>query len=433
MTNPLRVLQVHNKYRPGWGGEDTVADLEADLLRKKGHSVERLSVWTGELDKASAFRIVSAGFGTVWSFRGYKLMRDAVARFAPDIVHVHNVFPLLSPSIYWAASRAGIPVVQTMHNYRLACANAILLRKERPCTECVGHFPWAALAHRCHGGSFFRTAAVTAMNVLHRWMGTYEDKIHAYIALTDFSKEILRRSGLPGDRIFVKSNFTSDPGRLVELRSRQFVYAGEISRAKGVHLLLAAWARLASNDFKLVILGDGPERGALERLYRSARNVVWMGAQPRNKVLEQIAMSKWLVLPSLAYENCSMTVLEAFSAGTPVVVPNHGSFAAIVSEHKEGMLFSPGDVVSLASSLWAAVCASQTEWMVWSAQARNTFLRELTAEANYAQLMSIYQKAAEHYSAPKFAAAAAEAKRNPHKYESKNQNLPLREKQGGLT
>jgi glycosyltransferase involved in cell wall biosynthesis len=427
MTNPLRVLQVHNKYRPGWGGEDTVVDLEADLLVKNGHSVERLSVWTRELDGASLFRIVGAGFGTVWSIRGYRLMRDALARFSPDIVHVHNVFPLLSPSIYWAAARGGIPVVQTMHNYRLACANAILLRNERPCTDCVGHFPWTALAHRCHGSSFFRTSAVTSMNVFHRWIGTFRNKIHAYIAMTDFSKELLERAGLPGERVFVKPNFTSDPGRLVGLRSRQFVYAGEISHAKGVHLLLAAWTQLASDGFNLVMIGDGPDRAALERLYAGARSVVWMGAQPRQKVIDQIATSKWLVLPSLAYENCSMTVLEAFSAGTPVVVPNHGSFAAIVSDRKEGMLFLPGDLASLASTLRAAVRACEVEWMAWSGHARGKFCRELTAEASYSQLMRIYQKAREHFSSM-CSSALMEGKRNQSRYAPHNQDMPLPEK-----
>jgi glycosyltransferase involved in cell wall biosynthesis len=432
MTNPLRVLQVHNKYRPGWGGEDTVVRLEADLLAKNGHSVERLSVWTRELDGASLFRIVGAGFGTVWSVRGYRLMRDAVARFSPDIVHVHNVFPLLSPSIYWAAARGGIPVVQTMHNYRLACANAILLRNERPCTDCVGHFPWTALAHRCHGSSFFRTAAVTSMNVFHRWIGTFRNKIHAYIAMTDFSKELLERAGLPGERVFVKPNFTCDPGRLVGLRYRQFVYAGEISRAKGVHLLLAAWTQLASDGFKLVMVGDGPDRAALEHLYAGARNIVWMGAQPRQKVIDQIALSKWLVLPSLAYENCSMTVLEAFSAGTPVVVPNHGSFASIVSDRKEGMLFLPGDVASLASTLRAAVWACEAEWMVWSGHARSKFCRELTAEANYSQLMRVYQKAREHFSSMS-SSALMEEKRNQSRYEPGNQDTPLPQEGRRLT
>jgi glycosyltransferase involved in cell wall biosynthesis len=245
--------------------------------------------------------------------------------------------------------------------------------------------------------------------------------------MTDFSKELLERAGLPGDRIFVKPNFTSDPGRLVDLRSQQFVYAGEISRAKGVHLLLASWSKLASDEFKLVILGDGPDRAALEDLYADARNVVWMGAQPRQMVIEQIAMSKWLVLPSLAYENCSMTILEAFSAGTPVIVPNHGSFAAIVSDRKEGMLFSPGDAASLASTLEAAVCACEADWIAWSGQARSKFLRKLTAEASYMQLMWIYEKARQGFASMSLATLGAE-KSDPYRYEPDNQETRLPEK-----
>jgi glycosyltransferase involved in cell wall biosynthesis len=213
----------------------------------------------------------------------------------------------------------------------------------------------------------------------------------------------------------------------VGLRYRQFVYAGEISRAKGVHLLLAAWTQLAADEFKLVMVGDGPDRAALEHKYAGALNVVWMGVQPRQKVIDQIAMSKWLVLPSLAYENCSMTVLEAFSAGTPVVVPKHGSFRAIVADRKEGMLFAPGDAASLASTLRSAVCACEAEWMVWSDHARSKFLRELTAEANYLQLMRVYQKAREHFSSMS-SAALMEEKRNQSRYEPKHQDMPLPEK-----
>src|ERR1700737_4681511 len=115
----MRILQVHNRYRPGWGGEDTVVELEAELLQRNGHEVERLSAWTKELEGASARRLAAAGLGAVWSRHGHRRTREAIARFAPHLVHVHNTFPLLSPSVLWAAGRAGVPVVQTLHNYRL--------------------------------------------------------------------------------------------------------------------------------------------------------------------------------------------------------------------------------------------------------------------------------------------------------------------------
>jgi glycosyltransferase involved in cell wall biosynthesis len=390
-------LQVHNKYRPGWGGEDTVADLEAGLLRHHGHEVERLAAWTGELEGASLLRLAAAGFGSIWSFRGYSRMKRAIARFSPDVVHAHNTFPLLSPSIFWAANRAGVPVVQTLHNYRLTCANALLLREDRPCQECVGHFPWPALRHRCYGSSFSRTAAVTSMNVVHRWLGTYQTKVQAFIVLTPFSRAILVRSGLPREKIHVKPNFSPATVRLIAPRLRRFIFAGRIARCKGVHLLLEAWAGLAPAGHQLLIVGDGPERVELQERFAAQSNVVWCGSQSREKVLDLLATSRWLVLPSLAYECFPMSVLEALSAGTPVIVPDHGAFAAIVSQGVEGLMFSGGDAVSLTGALQTALDASEAAWTQWSANARNKHLSEYTNQTNYAQLISIYQQAAETF------------------------------------
>jgi len=397
MTNALRVLQVHNKYRPGWGGEDTVAALEADLLRQNGHEVERLSAWTGELEGANALKMIGAGFGAVWSSRGYSATKQAISRFSPDILHVHNTFPLLSPSIFWAASNADVPVVQTLHNYRVACANALLLRDNKPCEDCVGKFPWPALRHRCYGSSFFRTAAVASKNVVHGWLGTFQTKVHAYVALTEFSREVMVRAGLPRERIFVKPNFTPAPAKLLTVRLPRVVYVGEIARPKGANLLLEAWARLAPAGHQLSIVGDGRERAELERRYAMNSTITWHGRRSREKVMELVAASQWLVLPSLAYENCPMSVLEAFSVGTPVIVPNHGAFAVMVSHRQEGLLFSPGDAASLTSALGAAVDVPGGDWVQWSANAQSKYLNEYSEKASYGRLIFIYQKAIETF------------------------------------
>ena len=397
----MRVLQVHNKYRPGWGGEDTVANLEADLLRRHGHEVERLSAWTGELDGAGPLRIFAAGLGAVWSLRGYIGVKQAIADVSPDLLHVHNDFPLLSPSIFWACHRAGVPVVHTMHNYRFACANAVLLRNDRPCEDCVGRFPWPALRHRCYGSSLPRTAAVAARNVIHRWLGTYKRKVHAHIALTSFSKDILVRAGLPQERVFVKPNFQSIPNLPVLPRLPRLVFAGWMMRAKGLHLLLQAWQKICPAGYELHIIGDGPERAVLEpsceasftpSLTNGAR-VVWLGPQPRQKVLELVSASRYVVVPSLAYENFPMSVLEALSTGTPVIAPGHGAFSRILSNDSEGLLFSAGDAASLENALLAAIAAPESVWTQWSVNARKRFLREYTEQENYARLMAIYEKA----------------------------------------
>ena len=389
----MRVLQVHNKYRPGWGGEDTVADLEADLLRRNGHQVERLSAWTGELDGAGPLRLVAAGLGAVWSRRGYAAMQRAIAGFSPDLVHVHNEFPLFSPSIFWACDRAAVPVVQTLHNYRFACADAILFRNDRPCQRCVARFPWPALRHRCYGSSLLRTASVAARNVVHGWLGTYRNKVHAYIALTESSKELLVWAGLPEARVYVKPNFQAVLEKLVAPRLPQLVFAGSMIRAKGLHLLLQAWQKLHPTGHRLLLIGDGPDCASLQHETAGDFSIVWCGAQPREKVLEAVAMSRYAVMASLTYESFPMFVLEALSAGTPLIVPNHGAFPVMVSDGKEGLHFSAGNVASLATTLRAALSIPEHVWMKWSDNARSKYLREYTAETNYAQLLAIYEQA----------------------------------------
>lgn len=372
-------------------------NLEADLLRRHGHEVERLSAWTGELEGVGALRLFAAGLGAVWSLRGYVGMKRAIAAVAPDLVHVHNDFPLLSPSIFWACHRAGVPVVHTMHNYRFACANAVLLRGDRPCEDCVGRFPWSALRHRCNSSSLARTAAVAARNVIHRWLGTYKSKVHAHIALTSFSKDFLVRAGLPSERIFVKPNFQPVSQLPVQPRVSRFVFCGWMTRAKGLHLLLQAWQKIRPVGYELLVIGDGSERAALEQSCAPSRSkdtrVIWCGAQPRQKVLELVSASRYAVIPSLGYENFPMSVLEALSAGTPVIAPDHGAFPQIFSNDREGLLFSAGDAESLENALRSALAAPESVWTQWSVNARNKFLREYTDRENYAQLAAIYEKA----------------------------------------
>jgi glycosyltransferase involved in cell wall biosynthesis len=396
LPTSLRILQVYNRYRR-YGGEDRVADLEAELLRKHGHEVERVTACTGELEDARAWRLLRAGFGTVWSGKGYSTLREAIRTFSPDIVHVHNTFPLLSPSVYWAAAKAGVPVVQTLHNFRFTCANSLLLRQDKPCQACVGRFPWPALRYRCHSRSLGRTAAVVAMNVIHGWLGTFRTKVQAYIALNEFSKGIFARSGLPEERIFVKSNFTATRPRHPEQRLPQVIFVGGISRHKGLHLLLEAWRDIRPTGYRLLVIGEGPERVALQREHAADASVVWCGSLPHEKVLDHLASSKLLALPSLCYENLPVAVLEALSLGTPVVVPDHGAFPSLISHLEDGLLFTAGDASSLAESLRIGLRLTDAEWVQCSEHAHNKYLDKYTDAGNYVQLMSIYEHATEHF------------------------------------
>jgi glycosyltransferase involved in cell wall biosynthesis len=396
----LRVLQVHNRYSPGWGGEDTVVELDARLLRDRGHAVDEVKASTASLKNATAFRQMMAAPGFLWSRKSYGILRQKISEFQPDVVHVHNTFPKLSPSVFWASHRAGVPVVQTLHNFRQVCANALLLREGRPCEKCVGRASFPALRHRCYGNSFARTAVVAAIHALHSMLGTYTRAVDAYITLNDCTREVFLRGGLPGHKLAVKANFVPLSSLGHGHRKAQVVFAGNLSRSKGVELLLEAWGIAAVEGFNLLLVGDGPERKALEREYAQLPRVAWCGQLSRSEVLEHIAASRILVFPSLAYEGCPMVLLEALSVATPVVVANHPGLKTIVRHQREGLMFEAGDSRALAMALRDALLAPGDTWSGWSSAARRTQAERYSEDVSYGQLISIYRSVIQNKSAP---------------------------------
>jgi glycosyltransferase involved in cell wall biosynthesis len=389
----MRVLQVFNHYRQP-GGEAKVVQNEAELLRRQGHEVECLAAYNADLaHRGSALRVL-VGLETTWSMHSYAEMKSAIQRFSPDIVHVHNTFPLLSPSIYWAAAHSRTPVVKTLHNYRLTCASAMLSRKDSPCEDCIGRLPLPALRYRCYHDSLPQTAAIVISSTAHKLFGTYGHKIHAYIVLTEFSRRIMLRAGLPAERLFVKPNFTFD--RAPKCTRQPIVtFVGKISREKGVHLLLKAWRQVSAQKYGLVVVGDGPDRLFLENEYHSDASIIWAGAQSHEETMRHIARSRFLLLPSLVYEGMPMTLIEAFCCGTPVIVPDHGPFPELVLSGKNGWLFRAGDVESLVSTLAKALALSEDQWIHWSTEARDKYLTCFTESTNYEHLITIYRNAAE--------------------------------------
>ena len=387
----LRVLQVHNRHAPGWGGEETVVDLEAELLQKWGHTVEQFQASNSSLKQASAVHQMLAVPGFLWSQASYRRLRQCIARFAPDVVHVHNTFPLLSPSVFWAAEHAGVPAVHTLHNFRHACANAVLLRDDKPCEECVGGSSWPGLRHRCYAGSFARTAAVLAMNALHWRVGTYTRKVGAYIALNDFSRDILLRAGLPGEKMTVKPNFVPASSLAPAARFLRVVFAGSMTRHKGLHVLLNAWGRVNVEGSELLLIGDGPEREGLQTQFSGARGVSWTGSLTHPEVLQRIGESRALVLPTLAYENCPMVLLEAFSTATPVLVPDLGSMKTMVIQESNGLIFQAANPASLANVLQKVLLAPWDVWSRWSAAAHRAHELLYSETTNYQQLIAVYR------------------------------------------
>ena len=395
----MKILQVHNEYYSGLGGEDTVVRLENELLCGRGHDVRQLIVSTSELSGARPLRLLQAAISSVWSSHSYESVASEVGAFRPDVVHIHNTFPLLSPSVYYAARRSGSCVVQTLHNYRIACANGYLLRNEMACEDCVGRAKWRGLMHRCYGGSVGISGSVVALQTYHRAAGTFRREVDAYIALSSFQRNIVIRDGLPAARVHVKPNFS--PGAITtherNERKMQIVFVGFIRREKGIDLLLDAWTRAHPEGFRLLLLGEGPDRAEFQQHYAHDDSIVWMGFQAKAEVARVLADSKYIVIASRWYEGFPMALLEAFSFGTPAIAPDHAAFPGILERGRCGYLFEPSNVESLARALRVAVSTEEGEWQ---GQSDATFKksREYGADANYVRLMEIYQAAQEHYS-----------------------------------
>jgi glycosyltransferase involved in cell wall biosynthesis len=392
------VLQVHNQYVSGLGGEDTVVRLEAELLRSHGDEVRQLIVSSSELKDAGALRLLETGVSSAWSRSGYESTAKAVKEFQPEVVHVHNTFPLLSPSIYYAARRNGACVVQTLHNFRMVCANGLLLRNQMPCEDCVGRAKWRGLAHRCYHGSVGISASVVAIQTTHRIAGTYRHEVDAYIALTEFQRRIFLRDGFPPDRLHIKPNFTpkANPANQRGERKAQIVFVGSIGSAKGTDLLLEAWARVRPEGYRLLLLGDGPSRAELQRRYAKDESVIWMGFQPAPEVARVLAESRYIAVCSRWYETFCLVLLEAFSAGTPAIAPNHAAFPELMEGGRCGFLFEPSNLDSLAAALRSAISTGESGWREQS-KAALARAGEYGPDANYVRLMEIYAAAISTY------------------------------------
>jgi glycosyltransferase involved in cell wall biosynthesis len=385
----MRVLQTHNYYtKPG--GEDTVVAQESKLLKDHGHTAETFFVTNDDLVESGLLEQSRLALNTIWSRQSARAFADTLRTFAPDVIHVHNTFTKLSPSIYWVASRFNIPVVQTFHNYRVTCANGLLMRDGKPCQDCVGKvFPWPALQHRCYRDSLAATGVVTALQTFHRLLGSYHS-IGAYIVLTHFAKGMLEQAGFQPDKLHVKPNFVEDPGPVQNKRQRQCVFVGRIAEEKGVDLVLGAWERVASPEDTLVIVGDGSDKPQLQQTYQHLTNVSWLGWRDRSEVLQVMSQSRFLVMASRWYEGFPMVLVEALSLGTPLIGPNHGSVAEIITGDR-GLLFQAGSVAQLAATLKQALDSDEATWLAWHRQTRLAYETLYSPEVNYAQLVAIYE------------------------------------------
>ncbi|MDO9009373.1 MAG: glycosyltransferase, partial [Thiobacillus sp.] len=341
--NAIRILLAHNAYQHK-GGEDTVVEAEIALLRAHGHAVE---TYFRSNDDVAGMSSLALAQHTLWSPRTSHDLAEQIRHFQPDVIHVHNTFPLISPSLYWAAEHAGVPVVQTLHNFRLMCLNGLFLREGKVCEDCMGHLPWRGVARACYRESHAASAALAGMLALHRGLGTYQNKVARYIALNGFCRDKFIEGGLPAERVVVKPNFV-DFAAPEPLARSGLLFVGRLSVEKGVATLAAAMALLPGAALR--VAGDGPEAGLLDGVAGVAR----LGSLMGEVVRQEMSRAAALVVPSICFENFPRTIAEAFACGLPVIASRIGALADIVTDGETGLLFEPGNPRDLADKLaWA--------------------------------------------------------------------------------
>lgn len=373
---------AHNAYHYR-GGEDTVVDAEVALLRRHGHDVRLYRRDNAELARMPRIR---AGLAAIWSRQTIDDLERLHREFAPQLIHAHNTFPLISPSLYVAARRLNIPVVQTLHNFRLLCPQAMLLRAGHGCTDCVGRFPWRGVLHRCYRKSYAQTAITAAMLGVHRLAGTWSRDVQRYIVLNPMCRDLFAAGGLPLEKMSIKPNFVECPATLPEGERTGGMFIGRLSPEKGIGTLANALQRVPG--LQIDVYGNGPLREMVER----TPGMRYCGFQPADILRQRMHRAAYLVVPSTGIESFGLVAIEAFACGTPVIASGHGGLRDIVVHRKNGLLVAPGDPDELARALQEA--EHQPEAMRrMGAAAHETYLAYYTPERNYEMLMRIYDEA----------------------------------------
>jgi len=380
---PVKVAVVHNHYQLP-GGEDEVVRAECDLLAARGHTVLRYTVDNHSIGGMGRVALASAA---VWNRAAYRQLRELFRAERPDIAHFHNTHPLISPAGYHAARAERVGVVQTLHNFRLVCPNGLLFRDGHACEDCLGKFfPWPGIVHACYRRSRAATAVTAGMLSVHKPFGTWIRTVGVYIALSEFSRGKFIAGGLPPEKIMVKPNFlVRDPGP--GRHGRGFgLFVGRLSPEKGLTVLQRAW-ELLSGSAQLKIIG-----GPLPDQVPALPGVEWLGPQPKEQVFTEMKNASFLVFPSECYENCPMTIIEAFATGLPVIASTGGSAAEMVRDHFTGRHFRSGDPGDLAEKVaWAL--AHPDDLALMGRRARQEFETGYDATGNYSRLMEIYRLA----------------------------------------
>jgi glycosyltransferase involved in cell wall biosynthesis len=386
----MKLLLVHNYYEQP-GGEDQSFAAEAALLRDNGHEV---TTYTLSNDAIGTMPLAAAAVKTIWNKDAYRAIRAVIRKNRPDLAHFHNTFPLVSPAGYYAAKAEGVAVVQSLHNYRLLCGNAVFFRNGAVCEDCLGGFPWPVIAHACYRNDRAASAVVAGMQSIHRGLGTWRRQVDVFIAPSEFSRRKFIEGGLPAAKIRVKPNFLTDRGT-GKGEGNYALFVGRLSPEKGLGTLIAAWERLSLPVLPLRIVGDGPVAPMIAQAAAHFDSISWLGRLSGERVAELMRSATFLIFPSECYETFGLVAIEAFAAGTPVIAANIGAMSELVEHGRTGFHFRPTDVDDLARQVEHAL-AHPDQLSQMRKEVRREFEGKYTASRNYEMMKGIYKLAVEN-------------------------------------
>lgn len=380
----MKVLQLHTRYREP-GGEDAVVAAEAQVLRAAGHHVVAHVAENPTGGGAAMLALAQSP----WNRAAAAQVRAVVDGTQPDVAHVHNTWYALSPAVLPALREAGVPVVLTLHNYRLICPNSVLYRDGHPCGDCIGRLPWPGVVHRCYRDSAIASAAVAVSIVAHRLRHTWTRDVDLVLALTEYAREQLIQGGLDPRRTVVKHNFVTDPGprALPPSAARSIVYAGRLTHEKGILALLDAWRKANRHDLELVVVGDGPLRPEVEKHTRIGVRVV--GRLPPEAVRSMMLGARAVIIPSQWGEPFGLTAAEAMAAGAPVIATDAGGLGELLPPEYPPILSAS------SPSEWPHVLTgfdNASDLDTWSRAMRQRYLEAFSEEQGLSELERIYQK-----------------------------------------
>lgn len=391
----MKILAIHNFHRKGSAsGDDQVFVAETSLLESYGHDVIRYSVCNDEFDSLGYICKLKSILGMFWSWKNYRNVQNLIKRNQPDVVHVHTFFPLLSPSILYAAKRLNVPVIATLHDTRFICPCATSLRDSKLCNDCGDGKFFRMCKFGCFKGSRTKSFILACIFKYHRFRRTFYKQIDKYICLNDEQIYLLEQIGFDRKKISKKYNFVPDycqnicEYKIEGIPERYVVFYGRIGVEKGILFLMNAWNDIS--NIPLVVMGGGPLEDVLKSWAKTKNNVFYLGYTEHNKCLHIVKNAEFVVFPSIWYEGCSMVEIETMSLGKAIIATDLGFSKEAIVDGYNGYKFPLGsyeDFIMKITYLWN----DSIKLLELGNNSRKEYESKYGPQKNYQLLLGIYE------------------------------------------